>query len=126
MSHYIVNLLDLPDELLLSLFQKLSNVDALDFLFRMNNKRLKILGHDEIFSNSLDFLCYDPYKLDRFCVDILPNIHHNIKSIILESTMLKRILLSAKYPYLTKLKIYNFNQEFALNSFTDKRNTIRK
>ena len=126
MFQYTLNLLDLPDELLIIIFKKFNNVDALDFLFRVNNKRLKSLAHEEIFSNSLDFLCYDPYQLDRFCADILPEIHQNIKYIVSESTTLEHILLSANYPCLTKLKILNFNQEFALNYFTGKRNNIRK
>jgi hypothetical protein len=42
--------------------------------------------------------------LDRFCTSILPKIDYNIKSLILESESLERILLAADYPNLTELK----------------------
>ncbi|CAF5041222.1 unnamed protein product, partial [Rotaria sp. Silwood1] len=36
--------------------------------------------------------------LDRFCLQILPEIHHNIKWLDLESSSMKHVLRTAHYP----------------------------
>jgi hypothetical protein len=71
--------------------------------------------------SSNDDICsiLDPV-LDRFCFDILPRTHHNVKTLILESVSMKRILLAANYPNLTELKLFNFNQEIFSRYFTGK------
>ncbi len=57
--------------------------------------------------------------LDRFCFQILPSIHHKIKWIDLEVSSMKRIL-SANYPILFGLGIYNIEKETDLDLFTGK------
>ncbi|CAF4151053.1 unnamed protein product [Rotaria sordida] len=67
-----------------------------------------------------DICSIDDRILDRFCIDILPKIHNNVKHLILESMSMEYILLAGNYPNLTSLKLFNFGQHIALNYFTDK------
>ncbi len=70
--------------------KKLNNIDVLYSLLNIDNERLKILAQELNFSNTLDFLSIDntsltdQCKLDRFYIDILPRIHHNVRCFILE------------------------------------------
>ncbi|CAF3738425.1 unnamed protein product [Rotaria sordida] len=56
--------------------------------------------------------------LDRFCLQILPKIHCNIKWLNLESSSMTRILLATNYPILYGLGLYNIDVETALSLFT--------
>jgi hypothetical protein len=58
--------------------------------------------------------------LDRFCIDIVPRIHKNVKSLILESDSMECILHAGNYPNLTKLEIFSFNQAIASRYFMSK------
>jgi len=102
-----VHLLDLPNEILLIIFKKLDNIDVLYSLSGINNERLDILAQEKIFTNILNFtsiLSDDIFSiLDRFCFNILPRVHHDVKYLILDSTYMERILLAADYPYLSEL-----------------------
>ncbi|CAF2984933.1 unnamed protein product, partial [Rotaria sp. Silwood2] len=44
-----------------------------------------------------------------FCINILPKINSDIKSLSLESRSMKRIIRVADYPNLTEFKLYNVN-----------------
>lgn len=127
MNQSNIHLLNLPDEILLIILKKLNNIDVLYSLLDINNERLNILAQEKVFSNTLDFQSIDnnslndQCKLDRFYNYILPRVNDNVKCFILESITMERILLAANYPNLTELKIFNFEQNFALNHFTSKK-----
>ncbi|CAF4621798.1 unnamed protein product [Rotaria sp. Silwood2] len=53
--------------------------------------------------------------LDRFCLQILPEIHHKINWLDLEPLTMKHILLSANYPNLTGLGLFNIEKQTALD-----------
>jgi hypothetical protein len=128
MAYSCVQLNDLPDEILLIIFKNLNNVEVLSSLFNVN-KRFNKIVRDSIFTSDLTLLKYlshdfiyslpDPL-LDRFCSEILPEIHHKIKWLTLESLSMKRILLSTNYPNLDGLRIYNIKKKTALSFFTGK------
>jgi hypothetical protein len=121
MNRSNVHLLDLPDEILLMILKKLNNVDVLYSLFDINDGRLNILAQENTFSSILKFVSIDNISIiDRFCSDILPRIHHNVKCFIFDPVFMERILLATDYPNLTELKIFHFQQEIALNYFTSK------
>ena len=117
MEHSSVELNDLPDEILMIILKKLSNVEVLYSLIGVN-KRLNTIVHDSIFTNCLTLMrCFsddsiyplpDPI-LDRFCLQILPEIHHKIKWLNLESSSMKRILLATNYPNLYGLGLYDID-----------------
>jgi hypothetical protein len=128
MEYLSVQLDDLPDEILLIIFKNLNNIDLLYSLIGVN-KRLNKIVHDSMFTNSLtlfgSLLCdyVDPLPdlmLDRFCSQILPEIHDNIKWLKLESSSMKHILLSANYPNLFGLGIYNIEKPAVLDLFNGK------
>jgi hypothetical protein len=121
-----MNLLDLPDEILLIILKKLNNVDVLYSLFNIDVQRLNILAEEKTFSNTLDFLSIDntsigQHKLDRFCIDILPRIGYNVKCFILKPFSMERILLTTDYPNLTQLNLFYFEQKIASNYFISKK-----
>jgi hypothetical protein len=121
MSRSSVNILDLPNEVLLIILRKLSNIDVLYSLLDINNGRFDILAQEKSFSNILNFVYIDNISLiDRFSTNILPRIGHNVKYFILEPVLMERILLATDYPNLTELKLFNFEQNIALKYFTGK------
>jgi hypothetical protein len=115
MSQSIIDLLDLPNELLLYILNKLDNVDVLYSLFGINNQRLDRLIQGKTFSTHLNFAS---------------NLHYNrridlyVKCLIVESASLERILLAAHYPHLTELKILHFQRDNSLDYFTSKKNLL--
>ncbi|CAF3364107.1 unnamed protein product [Rotaria sp. Silwood1] len=128
MKHSSVELNDFPDEILMIILKKLSNVQVLYSLIGVN-KRLHAIVHDPIFTNCLTLMNYvsvdstDPLSgpvLVQFCLQILPSIHHKIKWLNLESSSMKRILLATNYPNLYGLGLYDIEIETALSFFIDK------
>ncbi|CAF4475665.1 unnamed protein product [Rotaria socialis] len=120
MNRSNVHLLDLPDEILLMILKKLNNIDVLYSLLDVNNGRLNILAQENTFTNILKFPRRYTYSLiDRFCIDILPRIHHNVKCFIFHPFCMKRILLATDYPNLTELKIFHFKQGITLDYLTN-------
>ncbi len=108
MEHSSVELNDLPDEILIYILKKLYNVEVLYSLIGVN-KRLNTIVHDPIFTSYLTFMiCFsdgsiDPLPdpiLDRFCLQILLEIHHEIKWLNSELSSIERILLYTNYPNL--------------------------
>ncbi|CAF1553732.1 unnamed protein product [Rotaria sordida] len=122
-----IGLLDLPYDILLIILKKLNNIDVLYSLLDVDNQRLDVIVQENTFTNTLNFVLttstddISPFTdsiLDRFCINILPRIHHNIKSLILDSISMERILLAADYPNLTELKLFNFNGKIVSHYFT--------
>ncbi|CAF4029189.1 unnamed protein product [Rotaria sordida] len=102
-------------------------MDVLYSLLGVDNQRLDMIVQEKIFTETLNFvlttslddiLSIEDSMLDRFCTNILPRIDHNIKSLILESKSMERILLVTDYPNLAKLKIFNFIDKIASYYFT--------
>ncbi|CAF1407561.1 unnamed protein product, partial [Rotaria sordida] len=128
MNQSNVGFLDLPNEILLLILKKLSKMDILYSLLDVDHQRLDIIVQEKTFTNTLNFvlttLTDDIFSLpdtivDRFCTTILPRIHHNVKSLIVDSVSIERILLVGDYPNLTELKLYNFNRKVVSQYFTD-------
>ncbi|CAF4171715.1 unnamed protein product [Rotaria sp. Silwood2] len=120
MNRSSIHLLDLPNERLLIILKKLNNIDVLYSLSDINNGRLNILAQENTFTNTVKFVSIDDMCLiDRFCIDILPRIHQNVKCFIIDPVFMERILLATTYPNLNKPKIFHFQQQIVLNYFTD-------
>jgi len=130
MSNSSVGLNDLPDEILMNIFQKLNNVDVL-YSLQGVNQRLNKIVHDLIFTSHLTFIKWLPHyfidlfccdmMLNRFCVQILPEIHDKIKWLDLESSSMKHVLRAANYVNLNSLGLYNIHGESARCLFTGKK-----
>jgi len=117
MNQHNIYLLDLPNEILFLILKKL------------DNKRLEIIAQEQIFTNILNFVSISQSTneisisgsmLDQFCISILPRIHKNVKSLILESVSMECILRASNYPNLTELKIFNFNKAICSRYFMGK------
>ena len=133
MNQSHISLLDLPYEILVIILKKLDNIDALYSLLGIDNHRLNMIVRGNMFTKNINFvlptstdnvLPIADSVLDRFCFNILPKIHHNVKSFTLESGSMERILLAADFPNLTELKLFNFNQRLISHHFTGKTLTI--
>ncbi len=88
MEYLCVELNDLPDEILLIIFQKLNNLEVF-YSFQVVNQQLNKIIHDPIFASRLtyvqwlsdnftDLFCCD-MMLNRFFLQILPEIHDKIQ-----------------------------------------------
>ncbi|CAF1511437.1 unnamed protein product [Rotaria sordida] len=110
-------------------------MDVLYSLLDIENQQLNMIVKDQKFTTSLNFvltmitnnvLLIDDCKLDRFCINTLSKIALNIKSLIVESESMERILLAADYPNLVVLKFFNFNNKTASKYFTGQRLDLLK
>ena len=103
--------MELPDELLLIILKNL-NIKTLHSLIG-SNSRLDQIICDPFLTNEINLIKFDDDDscdqvnafIDRFCLDILPIIHHRIKSLKVQSTFMERVLLTADYPQLSQLGI---------------------
>ncbi|CAF1372803.1 unnamed protein product [Rotaria magnacalcarata] len=126
MKHLSIELNDLPNEIIVFILRKLYDAEVLYSLIGVN-KRLTKITHDSIFTSHLTLTYFSndfPYPLpdsmlDRFCSQILHEIHHKIKWLTLESTSMQRILRATNYPNLYGLGLYGINVNEAISLFTD-------
>ena len=123
-----VQLVDVPDEILLLILKKLFNSEVLYSLIGVN-VQLDEIASDPIFTSHLTFMrrlpngCIYPMVdrvLDRFCSQILPKIHHKIKWLNLESLTMERILQAVDYPNLRGLALFNIGREVNKNLYIGK------
>ncbi|CAF1367407.1 unnamed protein product [Adineta steineri] len=129
MKDFLVQLDDLPDELLMYIFKKLSNNEVLYSLIGVN-QRIKRIARDRIFTHHLCLLEYCRIDdssiplsgpvLDRFCSKILPEIGHQIETLYLERTSIRRILHVTNYPNLNNLGLCDMDDaRVAISLFSD-------
>jgi hypothetical protein len=130
MEYSCVGLNDLPDEVLMIIFKKLNNREVL-YSLQGVNQRLNKIVQDSTFTSRLTFVkwCSDNFidvfrcdmMLNRFCLQVLPEIHDKIKWLDLESSSMKSVLRAADYPNLYGLGLYNIDGESARCLFTGKK-----
>jgi hypothetical protein len=115
MSNRPIELIDLPDELILIILKKLNNIVAFYSLMGFNKRIDRILS-DSIFtrcltlarsSSSKQIYSLDEKMLNRFCLEILPKIHDKIEFLTVEFSLMERILFVDNYPNLFKVGIAN-------------------
>jgi len=116
-----LNILDLPNEILLVIFKKLNMVDVLYSLVDIN-ERFNHLVLGPLYISKFDITTMamksffdgtysiDNQVLDRICKKILPRIHHQIKELTVEQHSMERILLTANYPQLYSLSLIDFEE----------------
>ncbi len=123
-----IQLNDLPDEILITIFKKLANIEVLYSLVGVN-KRLNKIAHDFVFTNYLTLFMstsngfiysLDDSMIDRFCLYVLPEIHQKIQCLDLEARSMKRILLAANYPILYGLGLFNISVKTLMCLFNGK------
>jgi hypothetical protein len=108
-----INILDLPNEMLLAIFNKLNMVHMLYSLVDVN-QRFDQLVLDSLCIHHLDFVVkrddihnssIDGHILDRICSKILPRINEKITKLTLEPHSMERIISAVNYPQLHSLSL---------------------
>src|SRR5690242_19678310 len=122
-----LNILDLPDEILLNICNKMNIVDVLYSLVDVN-QRFDRLVLDPLTIRNLDLtirtfesmydqtFSIDDKVLSRICDKILCRIYNQINTLTVEQYSIKRILRAANYPQLYSLSLINFEGEI-LNQY---------
>ena len=114
-NHSTFPILDLPDEILFKILNKLSNTDALYSLTGVN-QRLDRLVRENSYTKSIDLVKILSSKrrssrkqsiIDRFCFDILPRIRSNVQNLTLDPLSIAHVLSVGYYPKLSQLVLIN-------------------
>jgi hypothetical protein len=110
-----LNILDLPDEILLCILNELNNIDIIGSLVDVN-QRFDRLALDSIYIRDLDFRANDKSQeyhqfFDRCCTSILPRIHHQINILTFGQLSIERLLHDVDYPQLRSLSLVFCQQE---------------
>jgi len=125
------NILDLPNEILFIIFNKLNMIDVLYSLVDIT-QRFNQLVFDPFYIRNLNMTSMtmksyydriysiDNQVLDRICKNILPRISHQINELIVEQYSMERVLHSINYPQLYSLTLMNFSEEVLFNYLTSK------
>ncbi len=108
-----INILDLPDEMLISIFNKLNNVDILYSLVDVNQRfdrlalnSLYIHDLDLTINSLLDCKSKKYYEIfDRICKSISPRIQHQINKLTLGQLSIERVLNTFNFPQLHSLSL---------------------
>jgi hypothetical protein len=114
-----LNILDLPDEILLIIFNKMNIVDVLYSLVDVN-QRFDRLVLDPLTIRNIDMtmktfesvydqtFSIDDQILSRICDKILCRIYDQINALTIEQYSMKCILHATNYPQLYSLSLINF------------------
>jgi hypothetical protein len=125
MKYPTLNILDLCDEILLVILNKLNNIDVLYSLIGVNRK-LDRLARDITFTQSVDLVAISSNEhngsrnksiLDRFCFSIMPRIQHSIECLTLDPLSIDRVLCIGNYSKLHKLTLVNLQLEMGSRIF---------
>jgi hypothetical protein len=127
----LLNILDLPDEVLLIIFNKLNMVDVFNSFVDVC-ERFDQLVFDSFYIRNLDMTSMtmksfydriysvDDQVLSRICSNILPRIHHQINELIIEQQSMQRVLYTLNYPQLHSLTLMDFEVETLSKYLTGK------
>lgn len=128
MNNSFASILDLPEEILVNIFNKLHNLDVLYSIIGSNRKLDKI-ACDRTFTRSIDLTSRfsnekDNLKtvaiFDRFCLEILPRIHNKIQYLTIETCFLERILYTNEFVNLHRITLVNLDVNMSSNIFNGK------
>jgi hypothetical protein len=110
-----MSIVDLLDEILLTIFKKLDDFDVLYSLVAVNQK-LNNVACDINFTRAVDLKTISSNEgddvrnnaiLDRFCMYILPRIHDNVECLTVQACFLQHALYADHYLNLRKLSLVN-------------------
>ncbi len=129
MNHSVVSIMDLPDEMIIKIWNNLNNIDIISSFVGVN-KRFDKLVRDPFYTRSIQlteknsktnkYYSLPDSIIDRYCLNVLPQIHQCIECLILEPSSMERILLSCHYSRLRKLIFTKINGDFIFRHFNGK------
>ena len=111
-----MNIVDLPDEILLLILNKLNIVETLSKQIGIHHRFDRLL-FDDIYVRQLDFtekssdnsvISIEDSIIDDVCQDILPLINEKTIELQIEPNSFERVLRAANYPKLSRLSLTNF------------------
>ena len=126
MDSTTISLLDLPDELMLAIFGKMTTVDALTALTTVHH-RFDSLLHDRLFVRELDFTTrtwtddrcsIDERSLSAMRHSILPSIHHHVTSLTLDADSVACVLGVADFPQVSSLTLHDVPRQTLCQQLT--------
>ncbi|CAF4262730.1 unnamed protein product [Rotaria socialis] len=121
-----MNILDLPDEMLLAIFNKMNMIDVLYSLVGVN-QRLDQLIFDPLYICHLNARVNSllnsnsniaNHILDRICEKIIPWVHHKITKLTAQPLSIERILYRMNYPQLHFVSLVDFGQAILVQHLT--------
>ncbi|CAF1512750.1 unnamed protein product [Rotaria magnacalcarata] len=133
-----LNILDVPNEILLIIFNNLNVVDVLYSLVNVT-QRFDQLILEPFYTHSLDMTSMtmksyfdriysiDSQLLDRICQNILPRIHRQVHELIVEQHSMAQVIHTINYPQLLLIITYKFsrrNTSQLFNSFSIDTNIV--
>jgi len=117
------SILDLPNEILLIIFNKLNTIDIFYSIIDVNERFYRLILNspnvqDLQMTTTMNVdTCYeqtspiDTKLLSRICKNILPEIHHQVYKLTIDQSSMKAILHAANYPQLYSLSIIDIQEE---------------
>jgi hypothetical protein len=117
-----INIFDLPDEMLLAIFNKLNMVDRFYSLLDVHQRFVRLVL-DPLCIQHLDFVIkqddihnssVDTHILDRICEKILPQINEKVNKLTVDQFSMERILGTIDYPQLHSLSLVNYQSKILL------------
>ena len=125
-----LSILDLPNEILLMIFNKLNTIDVFGSITDVN-RRFSQLSLDCSHVRDLQMsimmnvdTCYkqitliDTKLFSRLCTSILPEIHHQVQKLTIDQNSMISVLHAANYPQLYALTILDIQEEFLRDHLT--------
>jgi hypothetical protein len=121
-----LNLLDLPNEVLLIIVKQLNMVDVLYSLVDVT-ERLDQLVLNRIYTRILDMTCVrmellpdrvystDSHVCERICKNVLSRINHQVNELIVDQPSIKRVLHTTDYPQLHSLSLIDLDERSFLD-----------
>ena len=116
-----INILDLPDEILVTILSKLNTIDVLYSLVDVNTifNRLIFDSHyiyhlnltANTLLNDLSSVENEILILDRIRTKILPRIHDKVNKLTVGPSFMKFIFDTVSYPQLRSLSLVNFQKK---------------
>ncbi|CAF2699707.1 unnamed protein product [Rotaria sp. Silwood2] len=126
-----MNILDLPNEILFIIFQKLDMIDVFYSCIKVN-RRFNRLVLDSFFLRDLNMTTIndinslydqtsstDPKVLSRICEKILPRIYDHTYKLTVNEYSAKYMFLASNYSKLYSLSLINFQKEILHQYLTD-------
>ena len=126
-----LNLLDLPNEMLLFIMKQLNMVDVLYSLVDVT-QRLDQLVLNSSSTRTVDMTCLETgffpdrvysindHVLGRICQDVLPRISDQVHELILDQHSIKRVLHASDYRQLVSLSLIDVDETFFFDFFESK------
>jgi hypothetical protein len=116
-----LNLLDLPNEILLIIIKQLNMVDVLYSLVDIT-ERLDQLVLNPMYTRILDMTCMkmklypnriystDDHVRERICKNVLPRTNHQVEELIIDQPSIKRVLHTTDFPQLHSLLLIDLDE----------------